>query len=208
MLLVLLQCGFTAVPGLNPDNSLDRSKISRAYFEGDFDLVEGALEAFRKAQPNPSKDDRIYMYKYLSVINAARPETKAKAESYMYQLLKLVPTMELMDLYISDNVESIFTTVRARFEQQQRIGLDSGQGEISAQKAKASSPPAAPAASLSAQKPAPVSPPAKQAKLETRGSTAWIWWTAGALSVAAVSGYVYLAEAKPKSAPPTKTIDF
>jgi len=172
-----------AVAGLNADGSLDRPKISKAYFEGDFDQVVEALEAFRKLHPDPTREDRIYTYKYLSVIYAAKPETRAKAESYMYQLLKIMPSIELMDLYISDNIESIFNTVRARYEQQQRYGLDSGQG----------SRPAAGAA-----KPVQAADPA----------LSWVWWTAGAVGIAAaVAGFVYLSEPVRTASAPSDTVD-
>jgi hypothetical protein len=131
ILILLVQIASPAVAGLNADGTLDRAKISKAYFEGEFDLVVEALETFRKLQPNPVREDKIYAYKYLSVIYAAKPETRGKAESYMYQLLKIMPSIEIMDLYISDNIESIFNNVRMRFEHQQRVGLDSGQGSAS-----------------------------------------------------------------------------
>lgn len=187
-----------AVTGLNSDGSLDRPKISKAYFEGDFDLVVEALEAFRKIRPNPSREDRIYTYKYLSVIYAAAPETRAKAESYMYQLLKIMPSIELMDLYISDNIESIFNTVRLRFEQQQRIGLDSGQGSRPA---------------TSAAKPVPAANPATSAaagnsKTSGEETSSWVWWTVGAVGIAAaVTGFVYLSEPVKTASAHSDTVD-
>ncbi|HKP96003.1 MAG TPA: hypothetical protein VJ385_09630 [Fibrobacteria bacterium] len=176
--ILLLQSAQAAVDGLNPDGSLDRSRISKAYFEGDFDMVVSALETFRKLHPDPSREDKIYTYKYLSVIYAAKPETRGKAESFMYQLLKIMPSIELMDLYISDNIEAIFNSVRIRFEQQQRIGPDST-GSAASGKGK---------------------PPAASLRASDKSST-WVWWTAGAAVgvAAAVAGFVYLSDS-PKTA--------
>ncbi len=193
-LILIVQSALAAgVEGLNDDGSLQRSKISKAYFEGDFDMVVKALETWRKMQPNPTKEDRIYAYKYLSVIYAAKPETRAKAESFMYQLLKLMPSIELMDLYISDNIEAIFNSVRLRFEHQAKVGLDSGQGNRQS----------APAASLTAATPGPTVIPSKSAskdKTQTgketaaiKGNSHWGLWTAGVVGLAAVAaGYFVL----------------
>ncbi len=94
--------------GFNIDGTLDKKAISHAYFEGEFSRILPPLETFRQSYPNPSKDDQIFVYKYLSVIYAADSSTRKKAECYMIQLVKLMPTIELIDLYISDNIEAIF----------------------------------------------------------------------------------------------------
>ena len=78
------------------------------------------METFRQSYPNPTKDDQIFVYKYLSVIYAADSSTRKKAESYMVQLVKLMPTIELIDLYISDNIQAIFKDVKANFLKQQK----------------------------------------------------------------------------------------
>jgi len=104
-----------AVPGLNEDGSLNKETIKEFYFGGDFPNVLNALEHFRKNNPDASKEDLIFVYKYLGVVYASDPETKDRAESYMYQLLKLIPAVDLVDMYISDNIESIFRTVKERF---------------------------------------------------------------------------------------------
>ena len=204
ILILLLSPAFPAVDGLKPDGSLDRSKISKAYFEGDFDMVVDALEAFRKMQPNPTREDRIYVYKYLSVIYAAKPETRAKAESYMYQLLKIMPSIELMDLYISDNIEAIFNNVRMRFEHQQRLGLDSGKANPAQPAAAAVS---APAPSQSPGTPAANAKPAGKRPSGDKESSSWVWWTAGAFGVAAaVTGYVLLSQTPARAAAPNDTV--
>jgi hypothetical protein len=193
VILILVNTAAPAVDGLNPDMSLNRAKISKAYFEGDFDTVVEALESFRKVQPNLTREDKIYVYKYLSVIYAAKPETRAKAESFMYQLLKIMPSIELMDLYISDNIEAIFNSVRLRFEQQQHFtGSDSTPAGTNGKGRPAASFATDPNTAF----PTPAKregKPVKAEKADGKSGHAWIWWTAGAVGVA-VAGFIYFSE--------------
>jgi hypothetical protein len=201
------------IEGLNTDGSLDRVIISKAYFEGDFDKVITALEAWRKMQPNPSKEDKIYVYKYLSVIYAANAETRPKAESYMYQLLKLMPSIELMDLYISDNIEAIFNSVRLRFEQQSKLAHDSGQGK------RASAPSTTVANGGGPNGAHPERANAGSGGMPERKRTEepalkshshWGMWTAGLVGIVVVAtGYFVLSKPAPRvaSAPPD-TLNF
>jgi hypothetical protein len=120
LLLALSPVVVHAAFGFNVDGTLDKKAISHAYFEGEFSRILPPLETFRQSYPNPSKDDQIFVYKYLSVIYAADSSTRKKAESYMVQLVKLMPTIELIDLYISDNIQAIFKNVKESFLQQQK----------------------------------------------------------------------------------------
>jgi len=106
--------------GWKLDGTLDKTAISHSYFEGEFARIRPPLEMYRQNFPkSATKDDSIFVYKYLSVIYASDSSTKAKAESYMVQLIKLMPTIELIDLYISDNIESIFKNVKEKYQHQQ-----------------------------------------------------------------------------------------
>ena len=169
VLLIVAQAALGAVDGLNPDNSLDRATISKAYFEGDFDKVVKALETFRKAYPNPTREDKIYAYKYLSVIYAAKPETRAKAESFMYQLLKIMPSIELMDLYISDNIEAIFNSVRMRFEHQQQYA-----GRVADEPPGPKDIDAEPASSAAPAAPGPARPESPAAQAGKKSGRPWV----------------------------------
>ena len=106
--------------GFKLDGSLDKPVISKAYFEGDFHRILPPLEAWRTSRAAKTHEDSIFVYKYLSVIYAADSTTRNKAESYMVQLLKLMPTIELVDMYISDNIEAIFKDVQEKFLKQQQ----------------------------------------------------------------------------------------
>lgn len=107
--------------GFKFDGTLDKEAISQAYFEGDFDRVRFPLEVYRELFPaSATREDSIFVYKYLSVIYAADSTTRHKAEYYMVQLIRLVPTIELVDLYISDNIHAIFKDVKKKYLEQQQ----------------------------------------------------------------------------------------
>jgi len=162
--------------GFNLEGTLDKAAISHAYFEGEFSRVLPPLEAYRQSFPgNAKKEDSIFVYKYLSVIYAADPKTRQKAESYMVQLIKLMPTIELIDLYISDNIESIFKNVKQSYEQQQayvrghdEYGRDKNHGKNGTEEKSV----------------APV-------KIKEERSHKWIWWTLGGVGTAAIATTAY-----------------
>jgi hypothetical protein len=107
--------------GFKLDGSLDKEAISHAYFEGEFNRVLPPLEMYRQNFPTTAtREDSVFAFKYLSVIYAANPSTRAKAESYMVQLVMLMPTIELIDLYISDNIQAIFKDIKQHYLQQQK----------------------------------------------------------------------------------------
>lgn len=173
-MLAITPCAFAAF-GFKLDGTLDRTAISRAYFEGDFHRILPPLETWRRSRATKVREDSIFVYKYLSVIYAADSTTRNKAESYMVQLLKLMPTIELVDMYISDNIEAIFKDVQEKYLKQQNylrrhddIGRslpDSGSGKA----------PSAPG----------------DAKLKKDRSSPWVWWTVGSVGFVAVSAGAY-----------------
>lgn len=119
----------SALSGINPDGSLDKPAISKAYFEGEFQTVIDALEAFRRSGKAASREDSIYTFKYLGVVYAAEPATRLKAESYMYQLIRMAPKIDLLDLYISDTIHGIFLKVKGDYEDIERsraVAAESG----------------------------------------------------------------------------------
>jgi hypothetical protein len=166
--------------GLNPDNSLDEKQISTWYFESDFEKVRDILETYRKSHSSSLTDrEKIFIYKYLSVIYAASPDSRDKAESYMYQLLKIKPTIELMDMYISDSIESIFNNVKSKYKS--RMEYLERQKEEEKQELSGKSPDST--SSVGQQDAEPKSatrqPPSKPEKNKN-----WIWWTVGGAAVA------------------------
>lgn len=181
-----------AVKGINPDGTLDKPTISKAYFEGEFWTVINALEAFRKTGYNKNREDSVYAFKYLSVVYAADPTTRAKAESYMYQLIRMMPTIDLLDLYISDNIQSIFVKVKSDWEKIE--GPKTADHTAVASQAKPApapaaqpAPPAQPSAAA-AQANYPVAPavPAKEPeKKKKNGLKVWAPLALGGVGIAA-----------------------
>jgi hypothetical protein len=176
--VLLLSCASLshAAFGFKLDGTLDKDAISFAYFEGEFSRVLPPLENYRLNFPAAAtREDSIFVYKYLSVIYAADPKTKIKAESFMVQLLKLMPTIELIDLYISDNIQAIFKNVKADYMNQQKYmqGHDQyGQSKTPKQPGNGTS----------------------------NGKSTAFWWVAGGVGVAAAVGAAYFVfEPKPEA---------
>jgi hypothetical protein len=171
--LAALFCAYQpahALTGIKSDGSLDKPTLSKAYFEGEFWTVERALETFRISGYPMNRDDSVYVFKYLSVIYASDPSKRTKAESYMVQLIRMMPTIDLLDLYISDNIQSIFAQVKTAYQrlQQERLASLSGPAAApSAPSQPASGAPGAPAAA-----PAKPAPPAATAQAPAPGASA------------------------------------
>jgi len=159
--------------GFKFDGTLDKEAISKAYFEGDFAKVLPPLEMYRQSFPKKAtREDSIFVYKYLSVIYASDSTTRKKAESYMIQLIKLMPTIELIDLYISDNIQAIFNNVKEEFTKQQLYVRNHDiYGHQLADTSKESGE--------------------RPGKSSGKSSKAWIGWTAVGVGVVAVAGTTY-----------------
>ena len=162
--------------GFKLDGTLDKEAISHAYFEGEFSRVLPPLEMYRQSMPsNATREDSIFVYKYLSVIYAADSSTRQRAESYMVQLIKLMPTIELIDLYISDNIQAIFKNVRETFlNQQQYIRGHDVYGRTTVDSTEA-----------------------KQNK--SGSSKKWVWWSVAGVGVATSVGITYYLVSNQKS---------
>ena len=175
LLFALIPATAHAAFGFKLDGTLDKEAISHAYFEGDFRRILPPLEAFRSSVAKKSKDDSIFVFKYLSVIYAADSSTRPKAESYMVQLVKMKPTIELIDLYISDNIEAIFTGVKENYLKQQKYirNHDLVGNETSIPPDTAATPPRMP-------------------PQEARTSK-WVWWAVGGVGMAATAAVSYYA---------------
>ena len=167
-LLLIAPRAFAAF-GFKLDGTLDKEAISYAYFEGEFSRILPPLEVYRQSFPaSATKDDSIFVYKYLSVIYAASPATRQKGESCMVQLIKMKPTIELIDLYISDNIQAIFKNVKQSYEQQQKY---TRAHDLVGNEKQDTTSAAAP---------------------KTNSKT-WIWWTLGGVGAAAIATTAYYA---------------
>ncbi len=103
-----------AVP-VSPPHSLDQMAIHRAYIEGEFESVVGAIDAFTKANQTFSRSDSIFIAKHLAVIYAANPETREKGKNYMFRLLNIQPSAKIVDMFVSDEIDRVFEKIREEY---------------------------------------------------------------------------------------------
>jgi hypothetical protein len=175
LLCFLAVHGFASF-GFHLDGTLDKPTISKAYFEGDFARILPPLEAWRQGlAENKTRDDSIFVFKYLSVIYAANPSTKDKSRSFMFQLLNLAPTIEILDMYASDEIERTFHTVKQEFKE--RNAYLSTHDHLGNE--------TAPVAQPQQHAPPPIKTPEEH-------SSKWVWWTAGGVGLAATAIGAYL----------------
>lgn len=111
----------TAVP-------LNQKDIHAAYNEGDFDKVTALIDVFTKANKTYTRADSIFIAKHLAVVYSANPQTREKGRYFMYRLLEMMPSAELVDMFVSDEIDRIFDKVRKEFLARQKgFGVDSAQ---------------------------------------------------------------------------------
>jgi hypothetical protein len=107
---------------------LNQKDIHEAYNEGDFDKVTALIEAFNRANKTCSRADSIFIAKHLAVVYSANPQSREKGKYYMYRLLEMMPSAELVDMFVSDEIDRIFDKVRKEFLARQKgFGVDSTQ---------------------------------------------------------------------------------
>jgi hypothetical protein len=117
-----------AAPAAAPGSFLDQKAVHAAYNEGDFEKVTNLLEAYNKANKTYSRADSIFVAKHLAVVYSANPQTREKGKYYMYRMLEMMPSAELVDMFVSDEIDRIFEKVRKEFVARQKgFGVDSAQ---------------------------------------------------------------------------------
>jgi hypothetical protein len=135
-------------------SGLDQIKIHEAYNNGEFDTVVTQLESFLALHKNISHDDSIFVCKHLAVVYSVSPDTREKGRYFMYKLLELMPYAQLIDMYVSDEINRIFERVRAEFYVRQKAAVVSQRTSVS------DSPPPVPA--VPAEKPRPMPAPPRR----------------------------------------------
>ena len=189
ILLILLMASFNVAEEIATD-TLDQEKIKSLYLDGDFEPAKKILEAYKEAHPNAENKEKIFIYKFLSVIYAANPKTRDKAQSYMYSLLTLVPTVELLDLYVSDAIEKIFQDVKQKYHREQKYA---NHYDIYGAPKEDDSGAAIPVVEGEG---ASSSNSGTQEK-EGKKMKPWVSWTLGGVAVATmVTGYMFLSRDK------------
>ncbi|MDB5103492.1 MAG: hypothetical protein JWP91_1181 [Fibrobacteres bacterium] len=178
---------------------LNQKDIHEAYNEGDFEKVTTLIDGFNKANKTYSRADSIFIAKHLAVVYSANPQTREKGRYFMYRLLEMMPSAELVDMFVSDEIDRIFDKVRKEFLARQKgFGVDSAQistpqkastGSAATATAKTSSEPAAPSSEYQA-----ASGPDKQPYWKRNG-----FWIAGGvgLAVAGTAAYFIYTQDEP-----------
>ncbi len=192
--------------GTNPASNavlLNQKEIHAAYNEGDFDKVLLLIGDFNHANKACSRADSIFISKHLAVVYSANPQTREKGKYFMYRLLEMMPSAELVDMFVSDEIDRIFDKVRKEFVSKQRgFGVDSSQIS-SPEKASTGS------AASSKQTAAAQSPSGSGARsVRPEPDSFWkrnAFWIAGGTGVA-IAGVAAVLIYYSDSPPPTKTI--
>ena len=168
---------------------LDQKEIHSAYNEGDFDKVISLIEVFNRANKSSSRADSIFVAKHLAVVYSANPQHREKGRYYMYRLLEMLPSAELVDMFVSDEIDRIFDKVRKEFlVRQSGFGVDSTQISMP-DKASTGS-----AASASAQQPAPAAKSSSSGGSFWKRNAFWIAGGAGVVIAGAAAAYILLSD--------------
>lgn len=162
-------------PAIAAAATLDQKAIHHAYNEGDFDAVIKLTNPFTSGNETFARSDSLFVFKHLAVVFTANPATREKGKFYMYRMLEMLPSAELVEMYVSDDVDRIFDKVRKEFmTRQKNFGVDTTQIHL---------PEKGSAARPLADASAPGSDSAK-AKPKRKGIDPIWYWVAGGAAVA------------------------
>jgi hypothetical protein len=99
---------------------LNQIAVHYQYNDGDFPAVITAIDEFTRTHKTYSRADSIFIAKHLAVVYTANPDTREKGKYYMYQMLDLIPSGDLVDMYVSDEIEKIFSYVKKEYDVKNR----------------------------------------------------------------------------------------
>jgi hypothetical protein len=182
---------------------LNQKDIHAAYNEGDFDKVTALIDAFNKANKTYTRADSIFIAKHLAVVYSANPQTREKGRYFMYRLLEMMPSAELVDMFVSDEIDRIFDKVRKEFVARQKgFGVDSTQISMPEKASTGASATAAKAGS--AAKPGSAAGPSGEYLAASPSAKQPVWkkngfWIAGGvgLVVAGTAAYFIYTQDEP-----------
>lgn len=114
---VLLACvsSFAAPKGAAPGDTLDQKKVQAEYTDGNFENVIQLLEDYRANHASFRTIDSFFVAKYLGVVYSSNPNTREKGKYWLYRMLQIDPTAELVDMYVGEEVDHTFEKVRQEF---------------------------------------------------------------------------------------------
>lgn len=164
--------------------------VHEAYTNGDFDEVLARIESYQKRYPRHSLADSLFIAKHLAVVYGSNPQTREKGRYFMFRMLEMNPSADLVDMFISQDLDQTFEKVRKEFmvrqSREQKVktsyALPSASSRLAASPAPSTS---APVEKSERSLPIPV---AKETPKE--GGKTWLWFAGGAAVVAgAVTAY-------------------
>lgn len=184
VLTLVLGAASMAAAGTRFTSTLDTAYIRKNYIEGEFSKVIDSLEGWRKAGSKGSHSDSVFAYRHLGIVYASYETARVRAESYLNLLLRLEPRTEVLDPYISHEVEAFWDKVKIRNKKELELPYASG-------------PP-------SSRQSKPRIEPA------STGGFPWFWVTTGTvLAGGAVAAYLLTQEPSPSgpSSPDVAALD-
>lgn len=113
MCVLILQGAFLIRPGIGAE--VNRHEINTLYFAGELSAVADRLLPLLESGQTFSKSDSIFIYKNLSVVMAADPATQKKGQAYMYKLFVLAPSVDIIDMFVSDTIYMMFQNVKKEY---------------------------------------------------------------------------------------------
>jgi hypothetical protein len=145
-----------------------------------------------------SFQDSVFIAKHLAVIYTANPETREKGKYYMVRLLTLLPSANLVDMYVSDEIDRIFDKVREEFVTRQRgFGVDTARIAVPEK-----TPTGARGNTASPVAPVPAAEPSPR-----KEGHAGLWIVGGtAVAVAGLAAAYFLIQDDPASAPKDRVL--
>lgn len=93
-------------------DTLNPTALMQAYSEGEFESLTRQLEDFRAQHAVCRKSDSALVAKFLGVIYVANPASREKGKYWFYKLLQIDPRAELVDLFVSEEIQGVFDRVR------------------------------------------------------------------------------------------------
>ncbi|MDB5048099.1 MAG: hypothetical protein JWO30_1170 [Fibrobacteres bacterium] len=96
-------------------DTVDQKRIHSEYGDGNFEIVVQILEDFRAKHDQYRPIDSLIVAKYLGVVYASNPDSREKGKYWLYKMLQMDPTADLVDLYVGEEVEKTFEKVRSEF---------------------------------------------------------------------------------------------
>jgi hypothetical protein len=96
-------------------DTLDLKKVQAEYADGNFETVVQILEDYRSKHKDFRIRDSVLIAKYLGVIFTSNPDSREKGKYWLYKMLQLDGSEDLVDLYVGDEVDRTFDKVRQEF---------------------------------------------------------------------------------------------